>query len=167
MLPAHLDKFELYEDILYYVREARDGTLNFTLVVPEALVNKALELSHTEAGHFGQFKSIKRTEAHFYFPNLRTKMTKFIKTCCSCQQFKAGTTLGHYYQELPPVTRPLERIAIDLTDMTSGRDGYRYILTVIDHFSRFVKFFPLRTKQAGGIISHLERYVADFGCPLT
>ena len=95
VLPAHLDKFELFEDVLYYVREAKDGNLNYTLVVPECLVNKALELAHADTGHFGQFKSIKRAEAYFYFPNLRTKVNKFIKSCIPCQQYKPGTTFSH------------------------------------------------------------------------
>ena len=66
---------------------------------------------------------------------------------------------------MPIVEQPLQRIAIDLTDTTSGKDGHRYILTIIDHFSCFVKFYPLKTKQASGIVSRLTQYVADFGAP--
>ena len=63
------------------------------------------------------------------------------------------------------MTRPLERIAIDLTDLTAGSDGYRYCLSVIDHFSRYVKFYPLKGKTATVIVKHLEEYVNDFGRP--
>ena len=31
--------------------------------------------------------------------------------------------------------------------MTAGTRGYRYVLTVIDHYSRFVKLYPLKTKH--------------------
>ena len=71
------------------------------------------------------------------------------------------------YRELPVVLKPLQRIAIDLTDTTSGQDGHRYILTVIDHFSRYVRLYPLRTKHAQGIVAQLSQFTADFGRPLS
>ncbi|MPC99170.1 Pro-Pol polyprotein [Portunus trituberculatus] len=71
------------------------------------------------------------------------------------------------YRELPIVSQPLEGIAIDLTDMTNGQDGHRYILTIIDHFFRYVKFYPLKTKHAQGIVAKLSQYISDFDRPLS
>ncbi len=55
-------------------------------------------------------------------------------------------------------------MGIDLTDMIDGVQGYRYVLTVVDHYSRFVSFFPLKTKHTH-IIEHMWQYVADYGPP--
>ena len=71
------------------------------------------------------------------------------------------------FQELPPVHKPLERISIDLTDMISGANGYRYVqlLTVIDHYSRFVRFYRLRSKTTEEDSKNFKNYLNDFGVP--
>lgn len=38
----------------------------------------------------------------------------------------------------------LERITRDLTDMVDGLQGYQNVLTVIEHYSKFVRSFPLK-----------------------
>ncbi len=49
--------------------------------------------------------------------------------------------------------------------MTAGVQGYRYVLTVVDYYGRFVRFFPLKTKHTQHIIEHMWQYVADYGTP--
>ena len=164
-LPNHLESFEIYDGILYFVKETRDGTFNYNLVVPESLVNKALEVSHDLQGHFGQHKTIYQAMNKFYFPNLKSRVSRYIRNCISCQKFKPGIALQHPYKSFPVVTKPLERVAIDLTDLHSGKDGYRYVLTLIDHYSRFVRFFPLKGKHASGIVDCLKDFCWNYGKP--
>ncbi len=49
--------------------------------------------------------------------------------------------------------------------MITGVQGYRYMLTVVDHYSRFVRFFPFKTEHTQHIIQHMWQYVADYGAP--
>ena len=49
--------------------------------------------------------------------------------------------------------------------MMSGANGYRYVLTVIDHYSRFVKFYPLRNKTTDVVSTNFQKYLNDFGIP--
>ncbi len=44
-------------------------------------------------------------------------------------------------------------------------DGYRYLLTVIDHFSNFGFGFPLHTKTAEEVAIHLHLLFCVFGPP--
>ncbi len=67
--------------------------------------------------------------------------------------------------QLPSVGKPLERVGIDLTDMIAGSQSYRYVLSVVDHFSRYVKFYPLNSKHTQRVIEALAQYVTDFGAP--
>ncbi len=52
-----------------------------------------------------------------------------------------------FFQELPSVGKPLERVGINMTDMITGSQGYRYGLSVVDHFIRYVKFYPIKSKN--------------------
>ncbi len=88
--------------------------------------------------------------------------SSYVKQCIHCQRFKGSTGLQQPFKELPSVGKPLERIGIDLTDMIAGSQGYRYVLSVVDHFSRF---YPLKFKRTQGVIEALAQYVTDFGAP--
>ncbi len=101
----------------------------------------------------------------FYWCNLKVDVSNSVKQCIPYQRFKGQTSLQQPFKELPSVERPLERIGIDLTDMIAGSQGYRYVLSVVDHFSRYVKFCPLKSKNTQGAIEALAQYVTDFGTP--
>ncbi len=94
-----------------------------------------------------QDKTIRKAKELFYWANLKVDACNYVKKCATCQGFKGNTGLQQQWKEIPPVNKPLERIGIDLTDMVAGVQGYRYALTVVDHYSRFVRFFPLKTKH--------------------
>ena len=120
-----------------------------------------------ESGHLGQLKTMLKAEEYFYWPNQRTDIKKFVKECITCQQLKSASALQKQWQELPPVNQPLERISIDITEMTPSRGGYKYVLTIIDHFSRYVKLVKLRSRHADEVVRALQNYLGDYGVPRT
>ena len=119
------------------------------------------------SGHLGRRKTIDALENMFYWPSLRSDLCKYVKVCETCQKHKASRGLQQKFQELPAVIKPLERISIDLTDMYSGENNYRYVLTVVDHYSRYVKYYPLRSKSTDEVSKNFLKYLNDFGVPTT
>ena len=160
-----LDQFAILDHILYYVKEKSDGSLHYCLVVPQNLKVKAMDHAHLASGHLGQKKSILKAEELFYWCNLKVDVCNYVKECITCQRYKSHPGLQQQWQEMPPVHKPLERLGIDITDMVAGTHNFRYVLTVVDHYSRFVKFFPLKNKNTNTVVEELGRYVADFGAP--
>jgi len=66
------------------------------------------------------------------------------------------------------VGEPWERIGIDVTGPhpPSAR-GNVYVLTVIDHFTKWVKMFPMRNQEAATIAKLLvDRVFCVHGCPI-
>ncbi len=55
-----LEQFTLKDNVLYYVKEATDGSIQYILVVPLNLKQKALSQAHEQSGHLGQKKTIKK-----------------------------------------------------------------------------------------------------------
>ena len=163
-----INQFMLYEGLLYLSADKKDNSIQLKLVVPQDLRKAALKLGHENiSGHLGRRKTIDALENFFYWPSLRTDATKYVSECVICQRHKDSSGLQQPYQELPPVIRPLDRISIDLTDMVSGANNYRYVFTVIDHYSRYVKFSPLRTKTTEEVSKAFLSYMWDFGIPTT
>ncbi len=73
--------------------------------------------------------------------------------------------LQQQWQELPPVDQPMERVSIGITEMGSGAIGQKYVLTVIDHFSRLVNLYPMSTRMAESVVSKLDMVVETYGAP--
>ena len=49
--------------------------------------------------------------------------------------------------------------------MGTGAYGYRYVLTIIDHFSRFTKFYKLKTRNTEEVSRNFQDFLYDFGVP--
>ncbi len=112
--------------------------------MPNKLRKDALRLIHgKESGHLGQHKSVLKAEEYFYWANLRKDMKMYVRECITCQQLKMSSGLQQQWQELPPVDQSMEMVSIDITEMGSGAIGQKYVLTVIDHFSRSVNLYPM------------------------
>ncbi len=52
-----------------------------------------------------------------------------------------------------------------LTELGSGSLSHKYVLTVIDHFSRFMNVFPMATRTADNVVKQLEMVVEAYGAP--
>ncbi len=163
---ATLDQFSLEDGILYLCKQKIDGTILYLLVVPNELRKEALRRIHEkESGHLWQHKSILKAEDFFYWPNLRKDMKAFVKNCVTCQQHKTSSGLQQQWQELPPVDQPMERVSIDITEMGIGAIGQKYVLTVIDYFSRFVNLYLMSARTAESVVSKLNMVVEAYGAP--
>ncbi len=118
-----------------------------------------------ESGHLGQHKLVHKAEEYFYWSNLWKDMKAHVRGCLTCQQLKMSGGLQQQWLELPPVDQPMERISIYITEMGSGAIGQKYVLTIIDNFSRFVNLYPMSSRTAESVISKLEMVVEAYGAP--
>ena len=159
--PFH--NFELINQVLYLKRE-EFGKFKSCLVVPKTLTSIACAIAHNES-HLGEKKSIAKAKHFFYWPTLLKDVTHYVKSCKSCQQFKGHGSIIHQWRDLPPVEDNCQRVAIDLIDLHGSRAGYRYCLTVVDHFSRYLRIYPLRTKTTKAVAAEFKRDICRFGKP--
>ncbi len=163
-----IDQFTLEDELLFLTKQKADETILYVLVVPQELRKSAMQYIHDkESGHLGQHKTILKAEEYFYWPYMKQDIRQFVRECVVCQQLKAAQGLQQPWQELPPANQPMERICIDTTDMGGGAPGRRYVLTVIDHFSRSVNFYPMNTRTSVSVIQHLNTFIDSYGIPQT
>ena len=158
-----ITNFHLIDEILHVMKGEVDRNI-YCMVIPKNLVQEACKIAHDE-GHFGERKSIQRAQRLFYWPSLWTDVKRFVKSCPRCQQFRNQGGLNRKWKELPVVEEKGERVSIDLMDLYNGQNGYRYVLSVVDHFSRFLRTYPLRNKMSETIVKILRRDISIFGKP--
>ena len=158
--------FYLFEikDGLLYLRREDFGKVRLCLVVPKSLIAIACSIIHNDS-HLGERKTVAKAKQYFYWPTLLKDVRHFVKSCKLCQQYKGHGAITHHFRDLPPAEDNGQRVAIDLIDLYGSRAGYRYCLTVIDHFSRFLRIYPLRTKTTRAVAQEFKKDLCRFGKP--
>ena len=112
------------------------------------LKNKILKAEHDSriAGHFGQFKTLERIKANFYWSKMDQEVEEYVCSCDSCQRNKA--TRHKKYGLLDPLdipNRPWDDISMDFIVGFPESSGLMKICVVVDRFSKMAHFIPLFT----------------------
>jgi hypothetical protein len=116
------------------------------LVVPAELTPFIIELHHDKvfAGHQGLKRTFDLGNLNYFWSNIDRDIYLYVKQCDSCAKFKVGRQSSTPLGELPENTFPLEMASIDLCGpYPETRKGNRYLLTFIDHFSRYPEAIPI------------------------
>ena len=102
-----------------------------------------------------------------YWPGLRGDVQTYIKSCTVCIARKSPCPrkipMGHV-----EVGHRWDRVAMDLLDMsvTTAR-GNRYVLVIVDCFTRWTEAFPLPDKTAQSVAdAFFNNVVCRFGMPI-
>jgi transposase InsO family protein len=91
----------------------------------------------------------------------------YIKECESCARFKAGRHPTAPLGELPETSAPFELTSIDICGpYPETRKGNKYLLTFIDHFSRYPEAIPIARQDAPTVARALVTEIfSRLGCP--
>ena len=102
----------------------------------------------------------------FFWPHMGSDIDFFIKKKCSCVVTKKPNV-----QECAPLVpiraiRPFEIVLIDYVKLDRCRGGFEYILTVVDHFTRFAQAYPTRKCNGPSAADKIfNQFILQFGYP--
>jgi transposase InsO family protein len=144
--------------------------------VPEELEQKVISSHHDDPlhGHPGIARTMELIKRHYEFPNMKDKVSKFIKQCVSCQQNKHSTHAKYgEAQAMEPPTAPWTNITMDfVTQLPVSRDPvtdyvYDSIFVVVDRFTKAAEFVPFRHSYTAEQLARvfLDRIVRHHGIP--
>ena len=109
----------------------------------------------------------------FFWPGMKADVDKWCAECQPCQQCKIGRHTRKPFSELPHPTKRFTTVHIDIVGPLPLPEGEqtqrpRYILMMIDAYSRWIEASPLYDISAATIAKHfLNDWIACFGPPLT
>ena len=149
------------------LRRFRSDYLQY--IVPRALRNEVLYQVHNVrlSGHLGVKKTKHKAVLIFFWFEMRDDISNWVRACDSCAEQKLS-----YKRPRAPlgdmrVGAPLDRLSTDVSGpfpLTSR--GNRYILTVTDHFTRWVEIFAIPDQTAETCANKIfNDVVARYGCP--
>lgn len=97
---------------------------------------------------------------------VKRDIERMVRECASCRQRKNDGTKAPIQGVLEP-SEPFELVSMDIVNPgQTTRTGYKYILTVVDHHTRYAMAFPLFTKTTEEVAQHFVRHVLlEYGVP--
>ena len=142
----------VYRNGVLYRRDRIFGQRVWQLVVPQSRREHVLKLAHETGAHLGIRKTSERIRLSFWWNGLKEDVKNFVNSCHSCQfrrRLKASDRVP--ITPIPRATRPFEMIVIDTIgpiEPPAGPQKFKYVLCIVDSFSRFASAYLLKDLTA-------------------
>ncbi|XP_036139609.1 uncharacterized protein LOC118644672 [Monomorium pharaonis] len=137
------------------------------IVVPDHVKWRFLNKIHVYLLHFGTDKTLDFAKQFFQISNLEKLSRDVVASCNVCQATKYYTraTRGIQYYDLPE--RPGKVVSLDIFGpLPQTAKGNKYVLVVMDQFSKLTKFYTMPNQKLETIINTLQlSCFNDIGIP--
>ena len=155
------------ENILYRKDPNSSG---LRLVAPKSLRKEILEELHDKpaGGHLGITRVRSALKQRFFWPRMRADIERWCQCCRTCSLNKKGPSRGKSPLIQEMIGSPWERVAFDIVGpLKQTARGNRFILTVVDYFTKWVEAYPLKEHTAKTVANTIvTEWVSRYGVPL-
>lgn len=151
------------EGLLYYT-----AGLKRVVWLPQHLRALVLQMEHDHplSAHPGLFKTLRRIRSRFMWLGLRSDTSRYVRACQQCQRFKPDRQKPKGLMDSTWATQPMQQLSVDLIGpLPSTPRQHKYILVVLDTFTKFVELFPLRAPTSKAIIDKMVEVFCRHGTP--
>lgn len=142
----------------------------FQIIVPPEKVHEILEEAHSSptGGHFGINKTLEKVRKRFYWATCKRDIEKWCATCKICVARKGPIGKGKSPLQVYNVGAPFERLQVDiLGPLPTSSSGNKYLLVVVDCFTKWPEAMPLKDKKANTVARSLvDQVFSRHGVPL-
>uniref|UniRef100_A0AAQ4S121 Gypsy retrotransposon integrase-like protein 1 n=2 Tax=Gasterosteus aculeatus aculeatus TaxID=481459 RepID=A0AAQ4S121_GASAC len=152
------------------VADGAEWTSVYQIVIPSCYRQQVLSLAHDHdlSGHLGIKKTYYRVLRHFFWPRLKTDVTRFFRTCRVCQiTGKPNQVIPCApLVPIPAVGEPFEHVIVDCVGpLPKSKAGNQFLLTIMCTATRFPEAIPLRKITAPVVTRALVKFFSTFGLP--
>lgn len=142
------------------------------VVIPTTYQQNVLSLAHKSqwSGHLGVTKTYQLLFKHFFWPGMKSDVSKF---CRSCHVWQIVVKPN---QVIPPaplcpilvIDQPFDHVIVDCVGpLPRTKCGNQYLLTIMCAATRFAEAIPLNKIKAKSVVKALTKFFTVFGLPKT
>lgn len=136
------------------------------LILPHEYCQTVFNTLHKEMGHPGVERTVDLIRERFYWPHMQEDIEQFVMHKCECLKRKRPPKPTR--APLVPIvtTRPFELVSMDFLHLETCKNGYEYILVVMDHYTRFAQAYATKNKSAKTVVEKVfNDFALCFGFP--
>lgn len=155
--------YELRDRLVY----RKDRYKKLLFYVPCSMEANVIRTCHDDLGHLGINKTVDKIVKAYWFPRMRDKVRDYIGNCLKCIELSppSGRAEG-YLHGIPKGNLPFATIHVDhLGPLEKTGKGYRYVLVIIDAFTRFIRLYPCKSTTTEESVKHLHEYFRAYNKP--
>jgi transposase InsO family protein len=138
-------------------------------VVPETLKAFIIGAHHNleYAAHQGTRSTLRLVAHRYYWPDMKTDIQRWVRACSSCARRKTPRPTHAGRTEITQSHRPWQTVGIDLLGpLPKTKRNNVWILTIVDHFTRWPIAVPLENAESSTIAAALfDKVIAEHGVP--
>jgi hypothetical protein len=169
---SHEYVLDAEDELLYHLYLPRGKGLRANrivkqLVVPTTLKHEILLNYHDSllTGHGGFDRTFHLIRLKYYWTRMYNEIREYVKSCQQCQQNKKSAQNPAPLNPLPCLGI-FKRVHVDLFGPLPQVDGYKYVLLIVDAFSKWTEAFPVKTLKGEEIAKIFYReYMCRWGAP--
>ena len=154
--------------MLYKKWQGDTGVERLQLVVPSFLTSKILKEVHEGISHLGVHKTFDMLQKRFYWPGFHNAVENHCRTCEVCAKNKTVPRPRYHMNPIKIVPEPFHMVSADIIGpLKTTRQGNKYILTVIDYYTKYAEAEALPNQEAVTVVKALEQIFSRHGMPST
>jgi len=163
-------RLKIWNGILRRRFESPNGLSEvWQVILPVKLRKEFLYVIHggMTGGHLARRRTAASIQSRAYWPTWSSDLDTFLKECEPCARYHRGTVPRKAALCTPMVGEPWIRVSVDITGPhPRSSKSNQFILTLVDHFSKWAEAIPLRNHTAPTVARALMTHVfSKFGAP--
>jgi hypothetical protein len=152
-LRSEAETYKLMDNRVWKLMKGR-----WLLCLRKGEVAKALEDAHDRLGHLGPDVTRRHLARHCWWPGMAADVVSYVWGCLPCAEF--GPNLPKALDRLVAVYSPLQLVGMDFIGLfPETKWGFKYILVIVDYFSRYMWLVACRGVGAGDVLKAVDHWL--------